>query len=197
MPHAKLLSPNAALSGGEVWNRFGQAGQQTPALGAQDTIRAAASSGSQVQQGPWWLVSWLPALQWAEPNCSFLVSMWRVHFVIWSLITERLLEPFAVVSLVLFSTPALAHQSGAWVGGHHLLCLCRTRTQIILWYSGEDWALPRLWSCSKPLLDISFHSTCFYVTFLWKMFPKQVKASGRCGSQRTEVRLSAGPVLVD
>ena len=82
MPHAKLLSPNAALSGGEVWTRFGQAGQQTPALGAQDTIRAAASSGSQVQQGHWWLVSWLPALQWAEPNCSFLAALWRVHFVI-------------------------------------------------------------------------------------------------------------------
>lgn len=135
-----------------------------------------------------------PSVGWA---CLFLAARWRVHFVIWWLITERLPEPFAVVSLVLFSTLALEDQSGEWVGGRHLPCLCRTQTQIILWYSGEDWALAGLWSCSKPLLDISFHSTCFYVTFLWKMFPKQVKASGRCGSQRTEVRLSAGPVLVD
>ena len=42
----KLLSPDAALFGGEVWNLFGQTGQQTPAPGAQGTIRAAASPGS-------------------------------------------------------------------------------------------------------------------------------------------------------
>ena len=129
-----------------------------------------------------------PSVGWAR---LFLAPSWRVHFVIWPLITGRLPEPFAVVSLVLFSTPALADQTGEWgVDVTFLVCTKPNpklyfdtveRTGLLL---GCEAAWSHCWTYHFTILAFTLHfcGKCFLNR--WKLVADVGHKEQKWGSQQ-------------